>query len=70
MILLLLLFLQTTTAIAPRDEDTDCNVPYYPPNINVLLDSWRYRGMNFIAQSQSVSSYIVCISNDILPDNV
>ena len=30
-------------AVAPGDESDDCEVPDYPVNIRVLLDSWRYQ---------------------------
>ena len=40
---LLLLLLGHTLAVAPGDESDDCEVPDYPVNIRVLLDSWRYQ---------------------------
>ena len=40
---MLLLILGHTLAVAPGDESDDCEVPDYPDNIRVLLDSWRYQ---------------------------
>ena len=40
---MLLLLLGHTLAVAPGDESDDCEVPDYPVNIRVLLDSWRYQ---------------------------
>ena len=40
---MLLLLLGHTLAVAPGDESDDCEVPDYPDNIRVLLDSWRYQ---------------------------
>ena len=40
--LLLLFLLRDTLAVAPGDEYDGCEVPDYPVNIKVLLDSWRY----------------------------
>ena len=41
--LLLLLLLRDTLAVAPGDEYDGCEVPDYPVNIKVLMDSWRYQ---------------------------
>jgi hypothetical protein len=41
--LLLLLLLGDTLAVAPGDEYDGCEVPDYPRNIKVLIDSWRYQ---------------------------
>ena len=41
--LLLLLLLRDTLAVAPGDEYDGCEVPDYPVNITVLMDSWRYQ---------------------------
>ena len=44
MLPLLLLFLsKRALAAAPGDEYDACEVPDYPVNIKVLLDSWRYQ---------------------------
>ena len=39
----MLLLLGQTLAVTPGDESDDCEVPNYPVNIRVLLDSWRYQ---------------------------
>ena len=44
--LLLLFLLGDTLAVAPGDEYDGCEVPDYPVNIKVLLDSWRYRTLH------------------------
>ena len=41
-LLLLLLLLGQSVAVAPGDEDVRCPVPEYPVNVKVLMDSWRY----------------------------
>ena len=42
-VVLLLLLLGQLVAMAPGDEDERCPVPYYPVNVKVLMDSWRYQ---------------------------
>ena len=42
---LLFLLLEHALAVVPGDEDAACDVPDYPANITVLLDSWRYQPM-------------------------
>ena len=42
LLLLLLLLVGDTLAVSPGDEYDGCEVPDYPVNIKVLLDSWRY----------------------------
>ena len=41
-VVLLLLLLGNTLAIAPGDEYDGCGEQHYPSNIKVLLDSYRY----------------------------
>ena len=42
--LLWLMFLPSDTlAVAPGDEYDGCEVPDYPVNVKVLMDSWRYQ---------------------------
>ena len=43
LLLLLLFLLGDTLAVAPGDEYDGCEVPDYPVNIKVLMDSWRYQ---------------------------
>ena len=42
-VVLLLLLLGQSEAMAPGDEDERCPVPEYPVNVKVLMDSWRYQ---------------------------
>ena len=42
-VVLLLLLLGQSVAMAPGDEDERCPVPEYPVNLKVLMDSWRYQ---------------------------
>ena len=42
-LLLPLLVLGQTLAVAPGDESSVCGEPDYPANIRVLMDSWRYQ---------------------------
>ena len=41
-VLLFLLLLGQSVAVAPGDEDGECPVPQYPVSVKVLMDSWRY----------------------------
>ena len=43
LMLLVLFLLRDTLAVAPGDEYDGCEVPDYPVNIKVLIDSWRYQ---------------------------
>ena len=52
-LLLLLLSLRDTLAVAPGDEYDGCEVPDYPVNIKVLMDSWRYQKL--LAQNNATS---------------
>ena len=45
LLLLLLFLLRDTLAVAPGDEYDGCEVPDYPVNIKVLMDSWRYQNL-------------------------
>ena len=42
-VVLLLLLLRQSVAMAPGDEDERCPIPEYPVNVRVLMDSWRYQ---------------------------
>ena len=42
-VVLLLLLLGQSLAVAPGDEDERCPVPEYPVKVKVLMDSWRYQ---------------------------
>ena len=43
-VVLLLLLLGHSVAVAPGDEDERCPVPEYPSvRVKVLMDSWRYQ---------------------------
>ena len=80
--LLLLLLLRDTLAVAPGDEYDGCEVPDYPVNIKVLMDSWRYQTL--LAQndanrddtavwttdstvSQNCRKYSIIMQSSILP---
>ena len=41
-------------AVAPGDEYDGCEVPDYPVNIKVLLDSWRYQTL--LAQDDATTN--------------
>ena len=41
-VLLFLLLLGQSVAVAPGDEDERCPVPQYPVSVKVLMDNWRY----------------------------
>ena len=43
---ILLLLLRDTLAVAPGDEYDGCEVPDYPVNIKVLMDSWTFLARN------------------------
>ena len=52
-VLLLLLLLRDSLAVAPGDEYDGCEVSDYPVNIKVLMDSWRYQTL--LAQNDATS---------------
>ena len=51
---ILLLLLRDTLAVAPGDEYDGCEVPDYPVNIKVLMDSWRYHTL--LAQNDATNT--------------
>ena len=42
-LLSLLLLLRQSETMAPGNKDERCQVPEYPVNVKVLMDSWRYQ---------------------------
>ena len=52
--MILLLILRDTLAVAPGDEYDGCEVPDYPVNIKVLMDSWRYQTL--LAQNDATNT--------------
>ena len=55
-VVLLLLLLGQSVAMAPGDEDERCPVPEYPVNVKVLMDSWRYQTLLLGEDGDSVWS--------------
>ena len=51
---ILLLILGNTLAVAPGDEYDGCEVPDYPVNVKVLMDSWRYQTL--LAQNDATTT--------------
>ena len=45
LVVLLLMLSEHTLTVAPGDEYGGCDIPDYPADIFVLLDSFRYRSL-------------------------